>query len=110
MLAVRSTVNTVYPARFRITSCVAVLPVIVFAEPLNVTALFALIADAVSVGLAVLAAVKSLLFPLLSFQVSTSEPFSVMPVDDESAPSSHNAHPAMSVGCVTATTGPASVV
>jgi hypothetical protein len=46
----------------------------------------------------------------LSFQVSTSDPFSVMLAADESAPSSHNAHPLISVGELTAVTGPASVV
>jgi len=80
------------------------------ALPSNVTALRVLIADGVSVGRAVLVAVKSLLFPLLSFHVSTSDPESVMLAADESAPSSHNAHPAMSVGALTAVTGPASVV
>jgi hypothetical protein len=87
-----------------------VFPVIVVREPANVTALRELIADGVSVGLAVLVAVKSRPFPLLSFQVSTSDPFSVMLAADESAPSSHNAHPLISVGELTAVTGPASVV
>jgi hypothetical protein len=87
-----------------------VLPVIVVEEPLNVTALRELIAVAVSVGRAVPVAVKSLPFPLLSFHVSTSDPFSVMLAADESAPSNHNAHPLISVGELTAVTGPASVV
>jgi hypothetical protein len=86
------------------------LPAIVVDEPLNVTALRELTADAVSVGLAVLAAVKSLPFPLLSLHVSTSDPFSVMLAADESAPSSHSTHPLISVGALTAVTGPASVV
>jgi hypothetical protein len=65
---------------------------------------------AVNVGLADPDDVKLREFPLLSFQVSTSDPFSVMLAADESAPSNHNAHPAMSVGELTAATGPASVV
>jgi hypothetical protein len=77
---------------------------------LNVTALRLLMADAVSVGLAVLVAVKSRPFPLLSFHVLTAVPSSVMLAADESAPSNHKAHPVISSGELTAVTGPASVV
>jgi hypothetical protein len=84
--------------------------VIWFAVPSNVTTDRPFSAAAVSVGLAEPDAVKSFPFPLLSFHVLTDVPSRVMLADDESAPSSHNTHPLISVGALTAVTGPASVV
>jgi hypothetical protein len=78
--------------------------------PSKVTTLLPFSPLAVSVGLAVPDAAKSRPFPLLSRHEETAVPSSVMLADDESAPSNHKAHPLISVGELTALTGPASVV
>jgi hypothetical protein len=103
---IRHTTNTLYAlvlmlaARFPVSPC----------DPPNVNTLRLFSALLVSVGRSPPLAVT--LFPLLllSFQVSTKDPLSVMLAAEESAPSNHNAHPAISSGELTAVTGPASVV
>jgi hypothetical protein len=100
------TTNTLYAfvvmlaARFPVSPC----------DPPNVNTLRLFKALLVSVGRSPPLAVTSFPLLLLSFQVSTSEPFSVMLAADESAPSNHKAGVAISSGLATATTGPASVV
>jgi hypothetical protein len=103
---IRHTTNTLYAlvlmlvARFPVSPC----------DPPNVNTLRLFKALLVSVGRSPPLAVTSFPLLLLSFQVSTKEPFSVMLAADESAPSNHNEGVAISSGLATATTGPASVV